>query len=67
MSEWARYGCSAGLGGRFTSLRSCAGRATTNAAFGGADGKTLYITESETGTILKAQLPAAGLTLFSHQ
>jgi gluconolactonase len=48
-------------------LRSCAGIATTNAAFGGADGKTLYITESETGTILMAPAPVAGLTLYSHQ
>jgi gluconolactonase len=48
-------------------LRSCAGHATTNAAFGGPDGRTLYITESETGTILMARAPVPGLTLFSHQ
>jgi gluconolactonase len=48
-------------------LPSCAGRGTTNAAYGGADGKTLYITESETGTILMARVPVPGLTLFSHQ
>ncbi len=48
-------------------LPSCAGRATTNAAFGDLDGKTLFITESETGTILQARMPAPGLTLFSHR
>ncbi len=48
-------------------LPSCAGHATTNAAYGGPDGKSLYITESETGTVIVAQVPVAGLTLFSHQ
>jgi gluconolactonase len=48
-------------------IQSNAGRGTTNAAFGGADGKTLFITESETGTVLAARLQVAGLTLFSHQ
>src|SRR5579863_5785153 len=48
-------------------LRSCAGIATTNAAFGGPDGRSLYITESETGTVLHARLPSTGLPLFSHQ
>jgi len=47
-------------------IRSAAGMATTNLAYGGADGRTLYITESETGTILTAQLDVPGLTLFSH-
>ena len=48
-------------------LPSCTGHATTNAAYGGPDGKTLYITESETGTVLKAQMEVPGLTLFSHK
>ena len=47
-------------------IRSAAGIATTNLAYGGADGCTLYITESETGTILTAQLDVPGLALFSH-
>ncbi|MBV8888090.1 MAG: SMP-30/gluconolactonase/LRE family protein [Alphaproteobacteria bacterium] len=47
-------------------LPSITGHLTTNAAYGGADGKTLFITESETGTILRARLETAGLTLFSH-
>jgi gluconolactonase len=33
----------------------------------GPDGKSLYITESETGTVLHARVPTPGLTLFSHQ
>jgi gluconolactonase len=48
-------------------LRSCAGVATTNAAYGGPDGRTLYITESETGTVMMARMPVPGLALFSHQ
>lgn len=37
---------------------------TTNAAFGGKDGKELFITESETGTLLKCAVPTAGQPLF---
>jgi gluconolactonase len=48
-------------------IRSCAGVATTNAAFGGVGGKTLYITESETGSILQAPVLVPGLALYSHQ
>jgi gluconolactonase len=47
-------------------MPSCAGHATTNAAYA-PGGKNLYITESETGAILMAPAPVAGLTLFSHQ
>ena len=45
---------------------SCAGPGTTNLAFGGADRRTLYVTESETGQILRADIPVAGLALYSH-
>jgi gluconolactonase len=38
-----------------------------NIAFGGADLKTLYITESMSGDILVAKLPVAGKKLFAHQ
>jgi gluconolactonase len=48
-------------------IRSCAGLGTTNVAFGGPDRRTLYITESETGTIMLARVDIAGLPLFSHQ
>lgn len=36
------------------------GRKTTNLAYGGPDRCTLYITESETGSILTASMPVAG-------
>lgn len=55
------------LGRPLYEVRSCAGHGTTNAAYGGRDGKSLFITESETGTILMARMPVDGLTLYSHQ
>jgi gluconolactonase len=48
-------------------VQSCAGTGTTNVAYGGDDGRTLYITESETGQILKAVLPVKGWPMFSHR
>ena len=48
-------------------IRSCAGISTTNLAFGGPDGRDLFITESQTGSILRAKLDVAGMALFSHQ
>ena len=33
---------------------------TTDIAYAGLDQRTLYITESETGTILMADMPVAG-------
>lgn len=47
-------------------IRSNAGIRTTNAAYGGPDRKTLYITESEQGAILRVQLPVAGRAMYSH-
>jgi gluconolactonase len=47
-------------------IRTCAGEMTTNVAFGGADNKTLFITESRTGSILSARLPTPGRVMFSH-
>jgi gluconolactonase len=41
-------------------IRSCRGRLTTNLAFGGPDGRTLFITEAESGTILTAELDTPG-------
>jgi gluconolactonase len=38
-------------------LDSCAGPTTTNLVLGGVDGRTAYITEASTGTILTARLP----------
>lgn len=39
----------------------------TNCAFGGPDNRSLFITESESGTILRAELPVPGRRMFSHQ
>jgi gluconolactonase len=36
----------------------------TNVAFGGVDGKTVFITDSLNGHILKAHLPVAGGSIF---
>lgn len=48
-------------------IRACsAGRTVTNLAFGGPHNRTLFITESATGHILRAELPHAGKPLFSH-
>lgn len=44
-------------------LRSAAGTSLTNLAFGGPDRKTLYCTESVTGTVLRATLETAGLPI----
>lgn len=44
-------------------LRSGAGMSLTNIAFGGPDRKTLYCTESVTGTVLRATLETAGLPI----
>lgn len=48
-------------------IKSCRGIRTTNCAFGGPDFKTLYIAESESGSILRAKLPVAGHPLYSHR
>ena len=45
-------------------VKSCAQEMTTNIAFGGPDRRTLYITESRSGSILTAQLPLAGAAMF---
>ncbi len=42
------------------------GSETTNVAFGGPHGRTLYITETECGTVLRAQLPFGGKAMYSH-
>lgn len=47
-------------------LRSKVGILTTNLAYGGADRKTLFITESQSGSVLRARLPAPGRLMYSH-
>lgn len=44
-------------------LRSCAGSSLTNVAFGGPKRKTLYCTESASGTVLRAILGSAGVPI----
>ncbi len=44
-------------------LKSCAGASLTNIAFGGPDRKSLYGTESISGTVLRAELEHAGLPM----
>ncbi|KAB2901925.1 MAG: SMP-30/gluconolactonase/LRE family protein [Burkholderiaceae bacterium] len=44
-------------------LRGVPGSSTTNLAFGGADGRTLYVTDSTHGRILRAVLDVPGLPL----
>lgn len=44
-------------------LRGAPGSSTTNLAFGGADRRTLYVTDSTHGNILRAPMEAAGLAL----
>jgi gluconolactonase len=74
-AEDGLYVCHLGLGiWRFDShgtpthlIESCTGQHMTNLAFGGPENKSLFITESDTGTILRAELPFAGKPLYSHQ
>jgi gluconolactonase len=47
-------------------IQSSTGIGTTNAAYGGPDGKTFFITESENGTILSARLDVLGMEMYSH-
>ncbi len=46
-------------------IRSCTGgRTMTNLAYGGPDNKSLFMTESDTGHILRAELDVAGRTMY---
>ncbi len=47
-------------------VQSCASDLVTNVCFGGADRRTLFITDSGSGSILTAQVPTPGRVLFSH-
>ena len=47
-------------------IKSCMESHTTNVAFGWPDRKTLYITESGSATILKAELDVPGKLMYSH-
>jgi gluconolactonase len=43
------------------------GRTVTNLAFGGKDNKSLFITDSSTGSILTIEMDIPGQPMFSHQ
>jgi len=47
-------------------VNSCGSDLVTNIAFGGGDMKTLYITDSGSGQVLRAWLPVAGRPMHSH-
>jgi gluconolactonase len=47
-------------------IESCEKLLTTNCCFGGPDNRTLFITESATGSILRAELPEPGRPLYAH-
>ena len=55
------------LGEPILRVKAPEGLSTTNAAFGGPERRSLYITECDTGTVLLAELPSPGVTLFSHR
>jgi gluconolactonase len=49
-------------------ISSCTeGRTLTNLAFGGGDNRTLFMTESSTGTILRIEMDVPGRAMYSHQ
>jgi len=48
-------------------INSCEGLSVTNLAYGGPGNTSLFITESDTGSILRAEAPVAGHVLFSHR
>ena len=45
-------------------INTCAGLRVTNVAYGGPDGRTLFITEAEEGVIMKVRLPVAGEPMY---
>ena len=64
------HGCAwvfTALGEPWLRVRSCAGLTTTNLAYGGDDWRSLFITESETGQVLRATLPTPGRRPVSHE
>ena len=47
-------------------IRSDTGMDTTNIAYGGSDGKDLYIVESESGNVLACRMDVPGELMYSH-
>ena len=54
------------IGEPLARVRTCAGLATTNVAYGGPGRRELYITESETGSVLVADMEVPGRVMYSH-
>jgi gluconolactonase len=54
------------LGAPLYRVVSATGLTTTNIAFGGVDDAELFITESDTGHILRRRVPVSGRPMFSH-
>ena len=48
-------------------IDGCGGNLCTNIAYGGADRRTLYITDSEHGRILTAAMSVPGQRMYAHQ
>lgn len=57
---------SAVVGEPMLRINSPRGIYTTNCAFGGPDNRTLFITESKSGTVLKVELEVPGRRLYSR-
>lgn len=57
---------SAVVGEPMLRINSPRGIFTTNCAFGGPENRTLFVTESKSGTVLKAELPVPGRALYSR-
>ena len=55
------------LGEPLFRIQSRTGLVQTNLAYGWPDRHWLYVTESDTGNILRARLPTPGRTMYSHQ
>jgi gluconolactonase len=55
------------LGAPTHKVESCdGGLLTTNIAYGGPDNRSLFITNSFSGNILRAEMPIPGETMFAH-
>lgn len=47
-------------------VKSCAGSMITNIAYGGKNRRFLFMTDSSTGSILRAEMPTPGRVMYSH-
>ena len=53
------------LGEPLYRIQTCAGPSISNMVYGGPEGRTLFITESSTGSILTAEMPTPGAKLYA--